>query len=169
MRVHSDFFQRDVLDVAPELLGKKIIRCFSPNDYSENIITEVEAYRGEVDLACHARKGKTKRTQVMYAEGGVVYVYLIYGIFWMLNFVTSNEDNPQAILIRGLDTINGPGRLSKLLKIDGSFYGEDLANSNRLWIEDNDIKTHVFSGPRIGVDYAGDYWASVPWRFWIKP
>jgi DNA-3-methyladenine glycosylase len=98
-------------------------------------IIEVEAYRGEEDEASHARFGKTSRNRIMYARGGLVYVYLIYGMYWMLNMVTGPEGQPQAVLIRGLKGFDGPGRLTRALGIDRSFYGEDLAESDRLWLE----------------------------------
>lgn len=118
-RLEQSFFKRDVLHVAPELLGKYLIR--NGNDQPERfMITEVEAYKGVDDLACHASKGRTARTEIMYASGGFIYVYLIYGMYWMLNFVTGKKNEPQAALIRGVDRISGPGRLTKILNIDKS-------------------------------------------------
>jgi len=167
-RLQHDFFTRDVLEVAPELLGKNLVRKV---DYQieKYLITEVEAYRGEKDLACHASKGRTPRTEIMYHNGGLVYVYLIYGMYWMLNVVTSINDIPQAVLIRGTKGIDGPGKLTKKLKIDKSFYGEDLINSDRIWIESNeDFKdSKIETTPRIGIDYAGE-WKHKPWRFIIS-
>jgi DNA-3-methyladenine glycosylase len=104
----------------------------------------------------------------MFAPGGFVYIYLIYGIHWMLNIVTGFTDNPQAILIRGVEGSSGPGRVTRQLNIDNSFYGEDLCSSDRLWVEKSNIHPIIETGPRIGVDYAGEYWAKIPWRFWIK-
>jgi DNA-3-methyladenine glycosylase len=132
------------------------------------IISETEAYKGSEDLACHASRGKTPRNKVMFEEGGLVYMYLIYGIYWMMNFVTGREGDPQAVLIRGLKEVYGPGRLTKQLQIDASFYGEDLSVSNRLWIEAGMEKPEINAAPRIGIDYAGDYWKNVPWRFFLK-
>ena len=167
-RLNKSFFKNDVLDVAPSLLGKNLI-VKKIHTIEKFIITEVEAYRGEEDLACHACKGKTKRNQIMYADGGHVYVYLIYGMYWMLNFVTAGAGNPQAVLIRGINGFNGPGKLTKRLGIDGSFYGEDLSVSDKIWVEDENQATYIFNtGPRIGVDYAGDYWKNQPWRYWIN-
>ncbi len=165
-RLGSDFFRRDVLVVAPELVGKTLIRSFDSFSQQEFIITEVEAYRGGDDLACHASKGKTARTEVMFHQGGLVYVYLIYGMYWMLNFVTGEPENPQAVLIRGLAGCYGPGRLTKRLAIGKEFYGEDLSTSTRLWVEDRGCSPVIIAAPRIGVGYAGKEWASKPWRFY---
>ena len=165
MKLQADFFSRDVLLVAPQLLGKKLIRVFDKGEKKEFIITETEAYRGEEDLACHASKGRTPRIEIMYGEPGSVYVYLIYGMYWMLNFVTEKAEIPQAVLIRGLEGINGPGRVSKALQLDKSFYAEDIFTSSRIWIEDTDIDVEYTTGPRIGIDYSGDIWKNKPWRF----
>jgi len=165
-RLSRSFFRNDVLHVAPQLLGKHIV--INNRNYPERyLITETEAYRGEEDLACHASKGRTKRNEIMYATGGHVYVYLIYGMYWMLNFVASEVNVPQAVLVRSIEGYNGPGRLTRKLGIDGSFYGEDLVFSNRIWIEDNHFKGSFISLPRIGIDYAGDFWKSRPWRFML--
>lgn len=165
-RLEAAFFGRDVLAVAPELVGKTLVRSYDSTIKQEFVITEVEAYRGCEDLACHASKGKTARTDVMFRQGGLVYVYLIYGMYWMLNFVTGEPDNPQAVLIRGLAGCYGPGRLTKRLDISRDFYGEDLSMSTRLWVEDRDSSPNLITAPRIGVDYAGKEWASKPWRFY---
>ena len=164
-RICKDFFTRDVLDVAPDLLGKSLVRKYKDGAIQKYIITEVEAYRGSDDLACHASKGRTSRAEIMFHEGGRVYVYLIYGMYWMLNFVTAKKDVPQAVLIRGIKGFNGPGKLSKELKIDKSFYGESLLLSDRLWIEEglNDIEFKTT--PRIGIDYAGEIWKNKHWRY----
>jgi DNA-3-methyladenine glycosylase len=166
-RLPKDFFTRDVLEVAPELLGKYIVRKFDDGRQEKFLIIEVEAYRGEKDLACHASKGRTPRTEIMYHEGGKIYVYLIYGMYWMLNIVTSVKGIPQAILIRGIEGFNGPGKLTKKIFIDKSFYGEDLFLSQRLWIETNlnYCGTNYKIAPRIGIDYAGEIYKNKPWRF----
>jgi len=164
-RLGYDFYNRDVLDVAPELIGKTLVRSNNSGSKREFTITEVEAYRGDEDLACHASKGKTARTEVMFHHGGLVYVYLIYGMYWMLNFVTGESGNPQAVLIRGLSGCYGPGRITKMLAIGKDFYGEDLSTSSRLWVEDRNNSPIIRVAPRIGVDYAGSDWASKPWRY----
>ena len=163
-RLDYAFYQRDVLDVCPELIGKMLVRSFPDGSTFRSRITEVEAYRGEEDLACHAARGRTPRTEVMYGEGGYVYVYLIYGMYWMLNIVTGLADHPQAALIRGLEEVTGPGRVTKKLKISGEFYGLNLVRSNMLWIEDHLVKADYITTQRIGVDYAGA-WKEKPWRF----
>jgi DNA-3-methyladenine glycosylase len=167
-RLPPQFFTRDVLKVAPDLLGKILVRRFPDGHEMQFIISETEAYRGEGDLACHASKGLTERTKIMYLEGGHIYVYLIYGMYWMLNFVTSCENNPQAVLIRAFTAINGPGRITKTLGIDKSFNGENLYQSERLFVCDNDLKISYRTAPRIGIDYAGKIWANKPWRFILE-
>ncbi|MFW5755538.1 MAG: DNA-3-methyladenine glycosylase [Tangfeifania sp.] len=167
-RLPISFYQRDVLKVAPELLGKVLVRKFSDGQTKRFRITEVEAYRGGEDKACHANKGKTPRTEVMFREGGVVYVYLIYGIYWMLNIVTGGENDSSAVLIRGLENISGPGRVGKGLQLDKSFYGENLSASERIWIEESDVQVSYSAGPRVGIHYAGQPWVSKPWRFILE-
>ena len=164
-RLGFDFFNRDVLDVAPELVGKMLVRKLDNNTVHRSVITEVEAYRGVEDLACHASKGRTPRTDVMFQRGGLVYVYLIYGMYWMLNFVTGEPDNPQAVLIRGIDNIIGSGRVGRELQIDKSFYAEDLSLSERIYILDAPVVQRFETAPRVGIDYAGDEWKNKPWRF----
>ena len=166
-KLEREFYIRDVLDVAPELIGKNLVIRLLNGSFGEFMITEVEAYRGIEDKACHACKGRTSRTEIMFHEGGRLYVYFIYGMYWMLNIVTAGENAPQAVLIRGLENITGPGKLTKTLGIDRSFYGEDLTVSDRVWIEDAGIKPSFKTSLRIGVDYSGEYWKSRPWRFFI--
>jgi DNA-3-methyladenine glycosylase len=167
VRLKTDFYQRDVLLVAPELLGKQLVRLLPDGSILRYPITEVEAYKGTGDLACHASKGRTERNKVMFQQGGLVYVYLIYGMYWMLNVVTSVEGDPEAVLIRGIKGYSGPGKLTRHLGIDKSFYAEDLTSSSRIWIEDVGITPKIKTTPRIGIDYAGPYWANIPWRFII--
>jgi len=166
-RLPAGFFQRDVLEVASELLGKILVRKFDDGNLHRFIIAEVEAYRGDGDRACHASKGKTPRTEVMFREGGLVYVYLVYGIHWLLNIVTGEEDDASAVLIRGLQDIDGPGRVGKALRLDKSFYGETLLTSNRIWIEDSGKPATYKTAPRVGIHYAGEPWVSKPWRYML--
>jgi len=167
LRLSREFFNRDVLDVAPEMIGKILAVRSDRGAISYHLVTEVEAYRGIEDKACHANKGRTSRTEVMFHEGGYLYIYLIYGMYWMLNVVTGKENIPQALLIRGVENYPGPGLLTRALKIDRSYYGEDIVISNRIWIEDSGICPLVNTGPRIGIDYSGEYWKKRPWRFYI--
>lgn len=164
-RLPVEFFRRDVLSVAPGLLGKLLTRKFSNGKIQRYLITEVEAYSAPHDLACHASKGRTSRTEVMFRGGGLIYVYLIYGIYWMLNVVTGEEGEASAVLIRGVQGISGPGRLGRTLQLDKSFYGENLLTSERLWIEDSSIPMQYQELPRVGINYAGEPWISKPWRF----
>jgi DNA-3-methyladenine glycosylase len=167
-KLELEFFSRDVLVVAPELLGKCLVRIGDDGTAERHIITEVEAYRGEEDLACHASKGRTRRTEIMYAGGGRLYVYLIYGMYWMINIVTGRKGMPQAVLIRGLQDISGPGRISRKLSVDGSFNRLSLTHSDKLWLEDTGMEPEYEATTRIGVDYAGEYWKSKLWRFVVK-
>ena len=166
-RIDTNFFLQDAVTLAEKLLGKTLVRVREDNTTTRYIITETEAYLGEEDEACHASKGKTARTEIMYAEGGHVYVYLIYGMYWMLNIVSGKEGFPEAVLIRGLQEINGPGRVGKALQLDKSFNGENLNLSQRIWIEPAPDITGFNRSPRIGIDYAGDHWRDKPWRFFI--
>ncbi len=167
-RLKAEFYTRDVLEVAPDLIGKILIVRKSDCSTVRYIITETEAYRGEEDKACHASKGLTPRNKVMYKSGGLVYVYFVYGMYWMLNVVTGPENEPQAALIRGVEGFKGPGKLTKALGIDGSFYGENLAISEKIWIEDNGFNPAYFTTSRVGIDYAGEPWTSMPWRYILK-
>ena len=159
----TKFFQQDVLTLAPQLLGKILVRKFDDGTVGRFRITETEAYRGEEDKACHAFKGRTQRTEVMYHSGGKIYVYFIYGMYWMLNIVSGKENEPQAVLIRGVEGVSGPGRVGKILMLDKEFYGETLPSS-RIWIEDDNVSPEYITTPRIGIDYAGE-WKNLEWRF----
>jgi DNA-3-methyladenine glycosylase len=162
---------RDTAALARWLLGKVLVRT-TPAGRTERLICEVEAYEGERDLACHASKGRTKRTEVMYKPGGVWYVYLCYGVHEMLNLVTGPADYPAAILIRGVEHIIGPGRLTKRLEIHRGLNGMPAAPASGLHVEDAGVavpKKLVSIGPRVGVDYAGPVWAVKPWRFRFDP
>ena len=125
MILNKDFFDRDALEVAPELVGKLLIRKVNGKIIKLRI-SEVEVYRGEEDTACHAHKGKTKRTEVMYGEAGRYYIYLCYGIHWLLNIVTGSVNDPQTVLIRATVEADGPGKLTKVLQID-----KELNNKKR--------------------------------------
>ena len=137
-------------------------------------IVEVEAYVGPQDKACHASKGRTPRTEVLFGPPGVAYVYLIYGMYHCLNVVTEREEFPSAILIRAIEIdgelIDGPGRLCRALQIDRCLNRVDLTTCKSLWFEDQGIlveRGDVGAYPRVGVDYAGE-WAKKPWRFRLR-
>ncbi len=167
-RLDRTFFLRPALVVAPELLGKLIVRRFDDGSILRIPVTEVEVYLGIDDRACHASRGMTPRNRVMFGEGGILYMYLIYGIHWMLNIVTGGAGQPEALLIRGAGAVAGPGKLTALLRMDGSFYGEDLSTSDRVWIEDAPAIGDFTTGPRVGINYAGEPWISKPWRYWCN-
>lgn len=170
-RLNRRFFARPAAAVAPKLLGKFLMRRMPNGSLREGMITEVEAYVGVEDLASHAAGGRrTVRNEVMYGPPGHAYVYFTYGVHWLLNVVTSKTDDPQAVLIRGLDTVSGPARLTKFLGVNKQLNGEDLVNSKILWIEDRGFRIkpqEIQTAPRIGVDYAGS-WKDKPLRFALK-
>ena len=167
MRLSEEFYRRPATMAAPELLGK-ILCCKRETEVIRSRITETECYFGEADSACHASKGKTPRTEVLYEAGGVAYVYLCYGIHHLLNVVTGGAGFPQAVLIRGIEGYDGPGKLTKYLQIDKTFNRESFLSSSRLWIED-DGKTPAYEAtPRIGIDYAKKEDRERLWRFCIK-
>jgi len=167
------YFNRPTLTVARSLVGKYLIRCIDGREIAGKII-EVEAYVGPQDKACHASKGRTQRTDVMFGPAGVAYVYLIYGMYHCLNVVTEREEFPSAVLIRAIEIdgklIDGPGRLCRAMQIDRSFNRADLTVGESLWFEDRGASVkrgHVGAHPRIGVDYAGE-WSRKPWRFRLR-
>lgn len=159
------YVQNDALFVARDLLGKTLVRDFGDGEILRLPIVETEAYHGMEDRANHASKGRTARTEIMFGSGGFIYAYLIYGVHWLLNIVTGPEDHPQAVLIRGLQGIIGPGRVGKAIGLDKTFYGENMETSGRLWIEEGSLTGEIITSPRVGVDYAGKIWKNKPWRF----
>ena len=169
------FFDRNVVAVAKDLIGKFILRDIDGNLGAYKII-ETEAYDGEKDLACHASKGRTKRTEVLYAEAGHLYVYLIYGMHYLLNVVADRRDYPAGVLIRGVETkegkkILGPGRVAKLLGVDKAFHGQKAGKEIKLWFEDRGVtvaKGQIKKTPRIGVEYAGPIWGKKLYRFLLE-
>ncbi len=164
------FFERSSLIVAPELLGKYVVSTLSGNEESY-LITETEAYDGIEDLASHASRGKTMRTEVIFGVPGRFYIYLIYGMYYMLNIVTDKEEYPSAVLLRGVQGINGPGKLTKKLGITKSINILEAKKETGLWFEDRGIKIdkkEIIKTPRVGVDYAGPIWAKKDYRFILK-
>lgn len=167
------FYQHSTLDVAKRLLGCVLIRKIGRKMIRARIV-ETEAYIGEDDLACHASKGRTKRTEIMYGEAGHAYVYMIYGMYHCLNIVTEKKDFPAAVLIRSVEVdgvpvkeTNGPGKLCRFLSIDRTLNGWDVTQGERLWIEKPDRsvpKERIVAGTRVGIDYA-KHCRDYPWRF----
>ena len=177
MKLKRNFFKKDTLSVARNLLGKVVCRKVGAR-IIKGRIAETEAYIGENDKACHARFGRTKRTEIMYGKAGHAYIYLCYGIHFLLNIVTEEKDFPAAVLIRKIEPLNstrgfksfGPGNLTRYFYIDKRLNSEDITQSKKLWIEDDNFKIDKESlgrGERVGIHYAGDY-AKKPWRFWYK-
>ncbi|MCL2078133.1 MAG: DNA-3-methyladenine glycosylase [Oscillospiraceae bacterium] len=159
-----EFFLKTPLEAAPLLVGKLLCR----NLNGETIrlrITETECYMGVEDKACHASKGKTPRTSVLFEEGGIYYVYLIYGMHYLLNVVFGQKDIPGAVLVRCCEDFEGPAKLTKKLQIGKDFNRESVINSDRLWLEDDGYKPDIITLPRVGIDYAGEYWRNIEWRF----
>lgn len=180
-RLRRSFYLRPTLVVARDLLGKYLTRR-TQKGIKRGKIVEVEAYIGPYDRASHAWRGKvTKRNRPVYLIGGYTYIYLCYGIYWMLNLVTQNKKMPECVLIRAVEPItnkgsvfpsltNGPGKLCRWLEIDGTLNEEDLVKSKRLWVEEGNEKikkSQIVSSKRIGIDYAKE-WAQKPWRFYLK-
>ncbi|OGY62376.1 MAG: 3-methyladenine DNA glycosylase [Candidatus Harrisonbacteria bacterium RIFCSPHIGHO2_01_FULL_44_13] len=164
-----EFFGRPTLEVAQDLLGKFLVRRWRGKN-TAFIITEVEAYGGFEDKASHAARGLTTRNKPMFGPAGRWYVYFTYGMHWMLNIVTGKEGYPAAILIRGIQGINGPARLTKILHIGKNFNNKPANRKTGLWIENGGVvvkKSEIKKGPRIGVDYAGPVWGKKLYRFWI--
>jgi DNA-3-methyladenine glycosylase len=188
-RLAREFYSRNTLAVARELLGKRLIRIDNGQRLA-GIIVETEAYRGEEDLACHARVGRTARTQVMYGLPGYAYVYFTYGMHWLLNFVTEREGFPAAVLIRaivpteGEEIIaarrnglppqrwtDGPAKLCQALGIDGMHNESDLCSPvSEIFVEQGrQIQTEdVITGPRVGLNTVPEPWKSVQWRFMVN-
>ncbi len=163
----QSFFNRPTLDVAQDLLGKYIVHK-EQNKARAFMITDVESYDGLEDLASHASKGRTQRTEIMFGEAGRFYIYLVYGIHYLLNVVTGPREYPAAILIRGVEETSGPGRVSKLLSIDKRFNNKKADPLNGLWFEDRGVKVNqkqIKKSARIGVHYAGPLWAKKEFRF----
>jgi len=180
MKLSREFYLRDGLTVARELIGKKIVTNL-PEGVTGGIIVETEAYMGAIDAAAHTYRGKTERTKIFYGAGGFVYVYLIYGMYICTNVVANVENVPEAVLIRALEPVDGvelmkrrrgknnlrglcsgPGKLSQALGVTKNFYGADLCG-DKIFIEDGE-KLPVLTTPRINVDYAGAA-ADYLWRF----
>jgi len=158
--------------VAPLLLGRYLCVRGVDGKITRVLITETEAYCGPLDRASHASRGPTPRNQIMFGPPSYWYVYLCYGVHWMLNLVTGPEGYPSAVLIRGVENFSGPGRLTRALKITKAYDGCACSRRTGLWIEGSaKIPTswRRHRGPRIGVDYAGAKWAAKHYRWWLEP
>jgi DNA-3-methyladenine glycosylase len=169
--IAADFFDRPADRVARELLGAWLVVPGADGRETRHVVVETEAYLGAHDLACHGSKGMTKRNATMFGPAGRWYVYLCYGMHWMLNIVTGAEGVPAAVLIRGAGGHVGPGRLTKALGIDRSFDGRPARRQGGLWFEASGIGVpprRIVRTPRIGVGYAGE-WAEKPLRFIVDP
>ena len=157
-----EFYHRPCLEVAHDLVGKVLV-----HNGLRLRISETEAYCGEDDTACHAHKGRTKRTEVMYMDAGTVYIYLCYGVHWLLNIVTGDIDDPQAVLIRACVDAEGPGKLTKRLNITGALNRSSVLESG-LWIEDDGFRCEVVTDKRVGIGYAAQEDQDCLWRFKMK-
>ncbi len=154
--IDREFYRQDSVSLAKALIGKILVRRLPDGTELRLRITETEAYTGVDDTACHAHKGKTQRTEVLWRDGGTVYVYLCYGMHNMMNIVSGSEGDAQAVLIRCCEGYPGPGRLTKALQITRSLNGEDMLSRSELWLEDDGMKVNITSGKRVGIDYAED-------------
>ena len=163
-RLDYDFFHRPCPEVARDLVGKVLVHRGNTLR-----ISETECYCGENDTACHASKGRTKRTEVMYMSAGTVYVYLCYGMHWMLNIVTGEENQPEAVLIRACAEANGPGKLTKALGITGDLNRSSVVTSEALWIGDDGFRCEIETDKRVGIAYASQEDQDRLWRFKMKP
>ena len=161
-----EFYHRPCLDVARELVGKVLVHRVDGVEHRLRI-TETEGYCGEADTACHAHKGRTKRTEVLYADAGTIYIYLCYGMHWMLNVVTGDAEDPQAVLIRACVDAPGPGRLTKALSITGELNRGSICG-DELWIEDDGIPCEVVTDKRVGIGYASQEDQDRLWRYKLK-
>lgn len=165
----QEFFARDTLVVARELLGKYLVRRMRGKEIAV-MINEVEAYDGFEDKASHAHRGETTRNKPMFGNAGVWYIYLVYGMYEMLNVVTGGKGYPAAVLIRGVLGTSGPGRLTKFLHITRAQNNKQAVFEYGLWIEDRGVvisDNRIKKTPRIGVYYAG-VWAKKKYRFVLK-
>ena len=165
MKLCYEFYHRPCLQVARDLVGKILVHRVGGEELRLRI-TETEAYCGESDTACHAHKGRTGRTEVMYREAGTIYIYLCYGVHWMLNIVTGEENEPEAVLIRACEgKRNGPGKLTKALAGSlnrASILGDDL------WIEDDGFSCAIAEHTRVGIGYASREDQARLWRFRLR-
>lgn len=162
MKLGYEFYLRPCLEVAKDLVGKVLV-----HNGRRLRITQTEAYCGESDTACHAHKGRTSRTEVMYMQAGTVYIYLCYGMHWLLNIVTGEVDQPEAVLIRACENADGPGKLTKALGITGVLNRQHITEGT-LWVEDDGFECCVTTAKRVGIGYAAQEDQDKLWRFVMK-
>lgn len=160
-----EFFRQNATELAPALVGKLLCRKLPDGSIIKLRISETEAYCGVSDTACHAHKGKTKRAEMLWHDGGTIYVYLCYGMHWLMNIVSGKEDDPQAVLIRCCFEADGPGKLTKVLSVDGSFNGKDILSCPDLWLEDDGSKVDIILDKRVGIAYADEADREKLWRY----
>lgn len=163
VRLEYSFFHRSCLEVARDLVGKILVHRTDDGEIRLRI-SETEAYCGADDTACHVSKGRTPRTEVFYSDAGTLYVYLCYGMHWMLNIVTGDVEDPQAVLIRACVDAPGPGRLTKKLGITGALNNGSVLGSE-LWIEDDGTRYEIRTDKRVGIGYAAQKDQDKLWRF----
>jgi len=169
MKISPEFYAQDVLDAAPALLGKILCHKLSDGTVLRGRICETEAYRGTEDTACHASRGKTPRNAVMFQPGGASYVYLCYGMHELFNVVVGDEDDPQAVLIRGVEGAIGPGRATKKMQITRAQNGLDMRSSDVLWIEDDGfVPAETLLGTRVGIGSASEEDQAKLWRWYYS-
>ncbi len=159
-----DFYHRPCIDVAKDLVGKVIVH----NDVSLRI-TETEIYWGERDTACHASRGRTARTEVLYMDAGTIYIYLCYGIHWMLNVITGDPDDPQGVLIRACQGAEGPGKLTKRLGITKELNRKSILQTPDFYIADDGLRCEIIPDKRVGIGYASREDQDRLWRFKMGP
>lgn len=187
-RLSPEFFTRtNTLRIARDLLGKLLVVPTGDGRRVSGMIVETEAYLGEIDKAAHSYGGRrTARNEITYAEGGHVYVFFVYGMYYQLNLVTGLPDHPHVVLIRAVEPVegievmrerrgemkdknltSGPGKLCIALGITRDLNGEDLSG-DRIWVEEHRSfkKSEIAIGPRVGIDYAEEF-VDMPWRFWV--
>ncbi len=162
-KLSQTFYERPAIELAPDLIGKIMIRKVGRKEFRARIV-ETEAYVGAHDLACHASKGRTTRTEVMFGPAGCAYVYLIYGIHEMFNIVAGEIDDPQAVLIRAAEPLDGwstdlsgPGKLTRGMQITRAENGLKLTDRRLYLMDDLSDKPPVIATPRIGIDYAQEW------------
>jgi len=161
----KEFFTRPATEVAPDLVGKILCRRIDGKILRARI-TETECYYGFDDSASHAHKGMTERNSIMFEEGGRLYIYLCYGIHNLLNITTGESGHPEAVLIRGIEKAQGPGKLTKALSIDRSLNRSSVIDNNgAVWLEDDGYIPKITKSKRVGIDYALPKDREILWRF----